>query len=94
MFTTPKKSGQPIAEKGRRKAMTQEEIHALKRTIASTAKATRPFVFDQPAAPGDDVPKMIVLTATNTFVRQEYLTPLAPAKFCDVNFAEWTNKMV
>ena len=81
-----------MAKKRRRKAITQE-IHAFKRTIASTSKAKRPFVFDQPAAPGEEVQKMIVLTATNTFGRQEYLTALAPAKFWHINFAEWANKM-
>ena len=93
MFTTPNKSGQQMAKKGRRKVMTRDDIDALKQTIASTTKAKRPFVFDQPAAPGEEVQKMIVLTATNTFARQEYLTPLAPAKFWDIIFAECTNKM-
>ena len=77
-----------MAKKGRRKAMTQDEIDALKQTIASTPKAKRPFAFDQPAVPGEEVQKMIVLTATNTLGRQEYLTLLAPAKFWHINFAE------
>ena len=93
MFTTARKSGQQMAKKRRRKAMTQEDIDALKQTIASTRKAKWPFVFDQPAAPREAIQKMIVLTATNTFGRQEYLTPLAPANFRDTNFAELTNKM-
>ena len=36
---------------------------------------------------------MIVLTATNTFVRQEYLSRMAPAKFWHIHFPEWTNKL-
>ena len=82
-----------MAKKGRRKAMTEDEIDTLIRTIASTPKATRPLVFDQPAASGEEVQKMIGLTAINTFGRQEYLTPLAHAKSGDINFAEWRNKI-
>ena len=93
MFTVLKKSGEQMVKKGRRKAMTQDKIHALQRTIASTPKAKRTFVFDQPAVPGEGVQNIIVLTATNTFGRQEYLTPRAPAKLGHINFAEWTNKM-
>ena len=93
MFTTPEKSGQPMTQKSRRKAMTQDQIDTLNQTIASTTKAKRPFVFHKPAAPGEEVQKMIVLTATNTFVRQEYLTQLAPAQCWYINFAEWTYKM-
>ena len=73
--------------------MIQEEIYALKHKIASTLKAKRPFVFDQPAASGEEVDKMIVLTATNRFSKQEYLTALVPSKLRHINFAEWTNKM-
>ena len=47
--------------------MTEEEIDVLKQTIASTLKAKRAFVFHQPVASGEEVQKMIVLTATNTF---------------------------
>ena len=65
----------------------------MKLTIASIPKSKRPFVFDQAAAPGEEVQKLIVLTATNTFGRQEYLTPLAHAKSGDINFAEWRNKI-
>ena len=82
-----------MVQKGRRTLMTPEEIDTLKRTIASTAKPKRPFVVDQSAAPGDEVQKMIVLTATNTFGRKQYLIPLAPTKFWHINFTEWTNKM-
>ena len=77
-----------MAKTGRRKAMIEDEIDALKQPIASTPKAKRAFVLYQPAGPGEEVQKMIVLTATNTFERQEYLRPPAPAKFCDINFAE------
>ena len=48
----------------------------------------RPFVFNQPAVPGEEVPKMIVLTATNSFGREEYPTPLAPAQCWYINFTE------
>ena len=82
-----------MAKKGTRKAITQEAIDALIPTIASTPNAERPFVVDQPAAPGEAVQKMIVLTATNTFAREEYLTVLAAAKFWHINFAEWTNNI-
>ena len=93
MFTTPQKYGEQMAKKGRRKALTQDEIDALHQTIASTPKPTWPFVFDQPVAPEEEVQKMIVLSATNTFGRQKYLTPLTPAKFWYINCAEWTHKM-
>ena len=82
-----------MAKKRRTTAMTQHEIDAFKQTIPSTPKVKRPFVCHQPAGSGEEVQKMIVLTTTNTFGRQEYLTPLAPAKFCHLNFAECTNKM-
>ena len=44
--------------------MIQDEIHLLQPTIASTLKSKRPFVFDQTAAPGEEVQKMIVRTVT------------------------------
>ena len=81
MFSTPQRSGQQIVKKGRRIAMTQKEIDPSKQKIVSTAKAKRPFVFEQPAASGEEVQKMIVLTVTNTFGRQEYPTALAAAKY-------------
>ena len=93
MFPTPKQSCQPMAKKGRRNEITLYEIDWLKQTITSTPNAKRPFVFDPPAAPAEEVQKMILLTATNTFGREEYLTQLAPAKFWHINFALWTNKM-
>ena len=73
--------------------MTHDEIDTFNQTIASTSQAKRHFFFHQPVAPGEEVQKMIVLTVTKTFGRQEYLTPLAPAKFCYINFSEWTIKM-
>ena len=82
-----------MAKKSRRKAMTQVEIDALEQTIASTPKPNRPLVCYQPAASEEEVQTMILLTTTNTFGRQEYLTPLTPAKLWYINFAEWTNKM-
>ena len=93
MFTIPKKSGQQMAKKGRRKAMTQDKIDVWNQSIVSTSKVKRPFVCDQPGAPVEEVHQMIVLTATNTFGKQEYLTPLAPAKFWHINFPAQTNKM-
>ena len=68
-------------KKGRRKVMTQDDIDALNQTSACAPKANRPFFFDQPAAPREEVQKMIVLTVTNIYVRPEYLMPLAPANF-------------
>ena len=44
--------------------MTQEEIEVLKQKVAVTTKASRPFVFDQPAAPGEETQREIVLEAT------------------------------
>ena len=81
MFTTPKKSGQQMAKKGRRKAMTQEEIEELKQTIASAPKASRPFVFEKPAAPGEEIQRCITLTATRVFGGQQFLTPLASEEY-------------
>ena len=66
MFTTPKKSDQQIANKGRSTGMTQEAIDALKPTIACRTKATRSLIFDKPSASGQ-VRRAIVLTAPNTF---------------------------
>ena len=73
--------------------MTDDEIDTSKQSIASIPKAKRGFLFYQAAAAGEGVQKMLVLTATHTFVRQEYLTPRAPANFWHLNFAEWLNKM-
>ena len=88
LFTTPQK-GQPRPSRSRRKAMTQEEIEALKQKVAVTPKANWPFVFDKPAAPGEEIQRKIILAATKVFGRQEYLTPLAAAEYWDINFAEW-----
>ena len=69
MFSTTQTSGQQMVKQGSRKAMTEDEIDAWKQTIASTPKAKRPFVFDQSAAPGEEVQKMILLMGTNKFGR-------------------------
>ena len=52
LFKTPQK-GQLRPSSSRRKAITQEEIEALKQKVAVTTKTNRPFVFDQPTAPGE-----------------------------------------
>ena len=80
--------GQPRPSRRRRKAITQQEIEALKQKVAVTAKVTRPFVFDQPIAPGEETQRKIVLAATTVFGRIEYMTPLAPKEYCDLYFNE------
>ena len=92
LFKTPQK-GQPRSSRSRRKAMTQEEIEALKQKVAVTPKANRPFVFDQPTAPGEETQRKIVLAATTVFGRTEYMTPLAPKEYWDLHFNEWVNKL-
>ena len=47
--------------------MTQEEIEELKQKVAVSTKATRPFVFEKPVAPGEEVQRSITLTATRVF---------------------------
>ena len=61
--------------------MTQEEIGALKQKVAVTPKANRPFIFDQPTAPGEETQRKVVLAATTVFGRIEYMTPLAPKEY-------------
>ena len=73
--------------------MTQEEIEALKQKVAVTTKANRPFVFDQPTAPGEETQRKIVLAATTVFGRIEYMTPLALKEYRDLHFNEWVNKL-
>ena len=73
--------------------MTLVEIEHLKQTIASTPKASRPFIFEQPVAPGDDIQKSITLISTKPFGGQQFLTPLASAEYWKLNFADWVNKM-
>ena len=73
--------------------MTQEEIEALKQKVAVTTKANRPFVFDQPTAPGEETQREIVLAATTVFGTIEYMTPLAPKEYWDLHFYEWVNKL-
>ena len=55
--------------------------------------ATRPFVFDQPTAPGEETQRKIVLAATTVFDRIEYMTPLTPKEYWDLHFIEWVNKL-
>ena len=93
MFTTAKKFGQQMAKKGRRKAMTEQEIDELKRKVAVTPKASRPFVFEQPTAPEQEVQRSITLTATRVFGGKKYLTPLASEEYWKINHADWVNKM-
>ena len=92
LFKTPQK-GQPRPSRSRRKAMTQEEIEALKQKVAVTTKANRPFVFDQPTALGLETQRKIVLAATTVFGRIEYMTPLPPKEYWDLHFIEWVNKL-
>ena len=92
LFKTPQK-GQPRPSRSRMKPMTQEDIEASKQKVAVTSKANRPFVSDQPRAPGEEKQRKIVLPATTVYGRQEYMTPLAPKEYWDVNFNEWVNKM-
>ena len=54
LFTTPQ-NGQPRPGTSRRKAMTHEEIEALKQKVAVTTKPSRPLVFDQPTASGEQI---------------------------------------
>ena len=92
LFRTPQK-GQPRPSRSRRTAITQKEIEKLKQKIAVTSNATRPFVFGQPGAPGEETQRKIRLAATTEFGRQQFITQLALKEYCDVNFAEWYNKM-
>ena len=73
--------------------MTQEEIEALKQKVAVTPKANRPFVFDQPTAPGEETQRNIVLAATTVFGRIEYMTSLATKEYWDLHFNECVNKL-
>ena len=81
MFTISKMSDPHIAKKGRRNAMKREEIDALTQAIACTSKATWPFVLYKPVPSGAEVQSATVLTATKTFVIQEYLTSLTSAQY-------------
>ena len=72
--------------------MTQDEIEKLKQKVAVTASACRPFVFHQLAAPGEERQEKIAFQATRVFLATEFSTPLAPAEYCDIHFAEWVNK--
>ena len=73
--------------------MTQEEIEQLKQKVAVTLKATRPFVLEKPAAPGEEVQRSITLTATRVFGGQQVLTPFASEEYWKTNHADWVNKM-
>ena len=70
-----------MAKKGRRKAMTENEIDELKQKVAVTTKGSRPFVFTQPTAPGKEFQKSITLTAMIVFGGKQYLTPLASEEY-------------
>ena len=73
--------------------MPQENMKELKQTIAYTTKASRPFVFEKPAAPADDVQSSITLTATRVCGGQQFLTPLASEAYWKINHADWVNTM-
>ena len=70
LFKTSQK-GQPESSRSRRKARTQREIQELKQTVVVTTKVTRPFAFEQPAAPGEETGRKITLAATSQFGRPE-----------------------
>ena len=73
--------GQPRPTGIRRNAMMQDEIAELQPKVPVTTKATRPFGFDPPAAPGEETQRKITIPATTEFVIQEFLTPLATNKY-------------
>ena len=73
--------------------MTQEEIEASKQKVAVTTKVSRPFVFNQPTAPGEETQRKIVFAATTVFSRMAYMTPLAPKEYWDLHFNEWVNEL-
>ena len=73
--------------------MTQDEIEAQKQEVAITPKANRPFVFDQPTAPGEETQRKITLATTTVFGRIEYMISLAPKEYWDLHFNEWVNKL-
>ena len=65
----------------------------MKQKVAVTAKASRPFVFDKPAAPCEETKRKIVRQAINVFVGKEFLTPLASTEYDNIHFSEWVNKL-
>ena len=73
--------------------MTQEEIADSNQNVAVTSKATRPLVFDQPAAPREQTERKITLAAPTEYVSTEFLTPLVPKEYWHVNFPVWNNTM-
>ena len=73
--------------------MTQEEIEALKQKVAVTTKETRPFVFDQPTAAGEETQRKIRLAATTVFGRIEHTTSLATKEYWNLHFNEWVYKL-
>ena len=82
-----------MAKKGRRNVSTQEVIEERKQTIAVTPNANRPFIFDKPAAPAEEVHRSITVTATRVFVGQQFLTPLASREYWTIKHSECANKM-
>ena len=79
--------------RSRRNAMSQEEIHELKQKVAVTLKAAGPFVIGQPAAPGEEELRRIILQDTSAFVAKNFLTLLASAESWNIHFSDWVNKI-
>ena len=73
--------------------MSQEQIEKLKQKLADTAKAARPFVFDHPAAPAEEVQRKIILAAPRVFGAKEFLTPFAPPENWNIHFADCIIKL-
>ena len=73
--------------------VTSLQIEELKQKDAVTSKARKQFVFDQPAAPGEETQRKIILAATKEFGKQEFLIALASKEYWYVNIGEWNNKM-
>ena len=71
----------------------QQRIEELKQKVAVTTKATRPFVCNQAAAPEEETQRKITLAATSECGKRDFLTPLAPEEYGDVDFAAWNNKI-
>ena len=61
--------------------MTQEEIEELKQIVAVPTKAHRPFILDEPAAPGEGTQRKIAMQATRVFEAKEFCTPFAPVGY-------------
>ena len=61
--------------------MTQNAIEELKPTIAATPNPSWPFICAQPTVTEEEIQNSTTLIAINTFIAQQYLTPLASAEY-------------